>query len=92
LFKQTKVPKFKDMYQIQVGQFMFKLNYQLLPAPLQNIMNKIESIHSHDTHHSRDFNVPNYKTFIVRHSLLVTGPNLWMNLPQALKGKAGTKY
>ena len=84
--KKQKIPKFEDIYKIQVCQFMFKLSYQLLPAPLQNIMNKNKSIHSHDTRHSKDFNVPNYKNIVVRQSLLVTGPNLWMNSPQTLKG------
>lgn len=85
LFKAKKIMKVNDIYNHQVCQYMYKMNNNILPAPLLNVYNKRSDIHHHLTRHCQDFSIPNYKHNIVIRSFIVNGPKQWFNLSEDLK-------
>ena len=85
LFKKLHILKLDDIYNLHIGQFMYKLRMEMLPISLQNIIPRNCESHSHDTRHKDDFVIPNYKSNTVFRSHLCTGPRLWSKIPIAYK-------
>ena len=85
LFKKLNILKFKDMYQLILGQFMFNFVRKDLPDPLQKIFKFHGDNHDHNTRHRTDPIAPNLNTEIMRKCYLYTGPNMWISLSESLK-------
>ena len=68
------VLKLDDLYNVQVSQFMFKMNYQVLPYPLLNVIKRNEDKHQYGTCQKEDFIIPHYTKDVVHRSFLSTGP------------------
>lgn len=76
LFLKTKILKVEDVYLLQLGIFMFKLN----------VSSQISHpTHSHDTRSRLDALPVFQRLSICQRSLKYSGPKCWNSIPQAIK-------
>jgi len=92
LFKAMNVLNIEDTFKYQIGQFMYKCSYFLVPASLNSNYMKNNEVHQYHTRHSKDYVIPHYKNSIVLNSFLTQGPKLWFDLPYDMKQKSYTEY
>jgi len=85
LFKAKKILKIDDIFNMQICQFMYKYNYNLLPSPLLNRFNRRNETHQYWTRHCQDYTVPPYKHTLVTKSFIVLGPKKWFSLSANIK-------
>jgi len=85
LFKQQNILKLEDVYNLQVGQMMHKLYYTNLPTALQGLIPQQSNVHNRITRHRKDFCITPQRNYIMQHSFLYAGPQIWNNLPIGLK-------
>ena len=52
LFKQLKL-KLRDIYQLELGKFMYQLNWNKLPIIIQSLFTKIEDLHKYNTRQAK---------------------------------------
>ena len=85
LFKKLDILKLRDIYNSQIGKFMYNFTHVKLPGPLLGIYNFHGYGHEHNTRHRTDPKAPNVNADTMRKSFLYTGPNLWIKLSDNLK-------
>ena len=85
LFFENKILKIHDLYRHNLGQFMYKLNNNLLPSVFNDIFCKNMSIHRYPTRQSNEFHLPLTRTIFTKSVFTFTGPKLWNNLNSATK-------
>ena len=75
LFKQLKLLKLHDIYQLELGKFMYQLNWNKLPIIIQSLFTKIEYLYKYNTRQAKTT-----KLFLPRVS------KQWRKLNYRLKG------
>ncbi len=85
IFKELKIVKLKDLFELQVNIFMYDFVNGLLPEPLLGIYRYHGNIHEHETRHSTDPRPPKVNSEAMRRSLLYKGPCLWLTLDYHMK-------
>jgi hypothetical protein len=86
LYKELKILKIDDLYNIAVSTYMYKLVSLKGPIQLREHMQSIQINHNYNTRGSRDYiQKPNYIKQLSTKAILYKGPNIWNLLSIALK-------
>ena len=83
IFAELKVLKFNDLYCLNLGKFMFKNKYRLLPNSFNEMFTLASSIHSYGTRKALkgDLYVNHNRTSIHKNSVVQRGVEYWNSLP-----------
>ena len=84
-FKKLNIIKFKDLYDLQIDEFVYEFVNMTFPDPLLATFTYHGDIHEHNTGHSTDPRSPSVNSNVMRRSFLYMGPILWMNLDDQVK-------
>jgi hypothetical protein len=90
LYKKLNIPKLHDIYQIQLGKFMYDYSTSSLPPPLQSLFTPNRDIHNHNTRNSNNPHIIS-RTFSASKSFLHQCPKLWSSLPHNIKSSKTPK-
>ena len=89
LFRNTRIFKIhvhvNDLYLFQLGQFMYNLNGNNIPASFKRMFKKNNTVHNYSTRQANDFHIPKARTNFVSRNFMFTGPKFWNSLDQLLK-------
>ena len=79
LFKSIDILQLKDIFQLELGKFMFKATNNALPQGLNKMFTPIASIHRYPTLSSRKrvFVKPKTNKYVYRNWISSTGITLW---------------
>ena len=77
LFKKLNILKLKDLYDLQIKQFVYEFGNMTLPDPLLATYTYHGYIHEHNTRDSTDPRSPIVNSNVLRRSFLYMGPILW---------------
>lgn len=82
----------KDMYNLELGTFMFKFNNNLLPNTFDDLFTKQSDIHVIDTRHKDQFRLPLTKKVFCEKSIRFTGIRLWNGIDSTIKESLNVKH
>ena len=87
LFKSIDILQLKDIFQLELGKFMYKATNNALPQGLNKMFTPITSIHRYPTSSSRKrvFVTPKTNKSIYRNWISSTGITLWESIDPKLK-------
>ena len=85
LFYVNKLLKAQDLYDYNLGQFMYKYCNNELPNVFSSMFTKNSSIHKYPTRQSNSLHLPLTRTLFAKRTFNFTGPKLWNSLDQSLK-------
>ena len=85
LFYKHNSLKIGDIYLLQLGIFMFRLNSDSLPRSICSLFTKNEDVHSHFTRHCKEFHQLFARTTLSYRTFKHEGPRLWYSLDSILK-------
>ena len=85
LFFENNILKVKDIYVFQLGQFMFKLSKDDLPAIFSDMFCKNASVHNYPTRQRNCYHLPLTRTLFAQNSFVFAGCAYWNSLPNDIK-------
>ena len=85
LFFENTILKIKDLYSLQLGQFMYRYNNNSLPHVFHDMFLKNQSVHKYPTRQSDKFHLPLLRTFKAKNTFIYEGPKFWNSLDNVLK-------
>ena len=85
LFHKNKLLKIYDIYDFNLGQFMYKYSKNELPNIFTNMFIKNSAIHKYPTRQSNSLHLPLTRTLFANRTFNFTGPKLWNSLDKSLK-------
>ena len=85
LFKQLKVLKLNNIYDLKVSKFMYSVNKRTLPNPIMHIVTYNNNIHLHNTRNRENPHINSRRTNIASKSLRHKGPEIWYKIPNEIK-------
>ena len=85
LFKDLKLLKLNEIYELQVGKLMYKVNSNLTVG--ENRLTDLNNMHNYNTRLSAksNFYVRRPRTNLGKISFSYTGPKVWQSIPQSFK-------
>ena len=84
-FKKLGIPKLSDIFNIQLGKFMYAFSTGHLPQTLRCLFVLNAEIHQHHTRHRYDPHVVSRANNLVSKSFIHAAPKVWLTLPPDLK-------
>ena len=75
LFAKLKILKFKKINDYMMGLIMYKAHWEILPAPVQSLFEKNETIHDHNTR--QKFHLPGPKSNLFQRTVAYKGVHVW---------------
>ena len=85
LFLNNNILKVQDLYNYQLGQFMYKLDNNSLPETFKSMFIKNKTIHSYSTRNSEAYHLPLMRTRLAKLNITFSGPKFWNNLDGTIK-------
>ena len=85
LFRNNIILKINDLYLFHLGQFMYNLIGNNIPASFKGMFKNNNTLHNYSTRQANDFHIPKARTNFVSRNFMFTGPKLWNSLDQLLK-------
>ena len=85
LFYDNKILKINDLYHLQLGQFMYNYNNNLLPHTFDSMFPKNQSFHKYPTRQSDEFHLPLLRTLLAQNTFIYTGPKFWNSIEKEIK-------
>ena len=85
LFFNNKILKINDLFQFQLGQFMYNYNNNSLPHIFHTMFPKNQSFHNYPTRRSNEFHLPLLRTLLAQNTFIYTGPKFWNSLDSNIK-------
>jgi hypothetical protein len=92
LFSKYNILALNDMYNLELGVFMFKFNNNELPNVFTQYFKKRSDIHNYPTRHANDLNLANNKKCFSDKAVRTSGPILWNSLSNPLKMSNSSKH
>ena len=92
LFAKYNVLNVEDMYNLELGTFMFKYATNELPISFKNYFTKRSDIHNYKTRHASDLNMTKNMKAFSDHSIRTTGPIFWNSLHKSIKDAKKLKH
>ena len=93
LFSKYKILTVNDMYNLELGVFMFKYRRNELPNVFRQYFTKRSDIHNYPTRHADDLNIAkNKKKWFSVKAVRTSGPILWNSLTKSLKLANSSKH
>ena len=74
-----------DMYNFQVGIFMYLSHHCLLPKSLLELFFLNSNFHNYSTRSANNYHLPKSHTAFFQRTIIYTGPHLWNSLPCAIR-------
>lgn len=85
LFFDNKILKIKDLYLLQLGQFMLNFKKEALPEIFRTMFLKNHSFHNYPTRHSDEFHLPLLRTALAQNTFIYDGPKFWNSLCENIR-------
>jgi hypothetical protein len=85
LFKSKMMLKFKDIYLLNLGKFMFSYQSNLLPPSFSNFFSTTDQIHSHNLLTAGQFYVPFCRTKAKQFTVKYKGPKFFNSLNSEIR-------
>jgi hypothetical protein len=82
LFKKLNLLTIHDISFMQISEFMFKINMNLLPQHFSQFFERNSAVHNYDTRHSNHFHIQHAKTSKRMNTVRYIGPRNWKTLPE----------
>ena len=92
LFSKHNILTLNDMFNLELGVFMFKYSSNELPNVFNDFFMKRSDIHSYPTRHANDLNLTNNKKHFPDKAVRSSGPVLWNSLSKSLKSANSSKH
>ena len=89
LFKKSKILKIDDLYLLNLGSLMHKMNNGELPDVLESLFKKNKEIHKYPTRQSDMYHIPKTRLRIMQNTLIFNGPKFWNSLQNELQQTSG---
>ena len=77
LLKKYNLLNVYDIYLLEVCTFMYKEFNNKLPDIFHKYFNQQKSLHSYQTRHAEDYEIPHFKSHFARKTIRATGPMKW---------------
>jgi hypothetical protein len=85
LFQQLRLSTLWDIYKLQLGTYMYKIQHNLISTLDHHLFTPGSSIHNHNTRHKNDLRKPLCRTTMRQNTICFQGPKLWNDLPEDIK-------
>ena len=85
LFYQNNILKIKDLYCLNLGQFMYKLINNSLPFAFDSMFIQNKTVHSYPTRQINEFHLPRSRTVLAKSIFSFAGPKFWNSLDSSIK-------
>jgi hypothetical protein len=92
LFEKYNVLKIEDMYNLELGVFMYKYSINDLPNAFDSYFMKRSNIHSYPTRHNNDLQLTKNKRIFSDHGIRTCGPILWNSIENPLQNSNSIKH
>ena len=92
LFFNNNILKVHDLYNYQLGQFMYQLENNSLPVTFKTMFVKNKTIHSYRTRNSEAYHLPLMRTRLAKLNISFSGPNFWNSLDVTIKDSPSLSY
>ena len=92
LLKQLKLLKLHDTNQLELGKFMYQLNWNKLPIIFQSLFTKIEGLHKYNTRQAKTAKLFLRRVYkqMTKTQLSFRGPQHWSLIPSDIKNFSWT--
>ena len=92
-FRHSSIPLFRDlhilnvynMYNLELGVFMYKYSIDDLPTIFKDYFTKRSQIHNRDTRNMTNYNLRKNRTNFASKGVKTSGPGFWNSLPKEIK-------
>jgi hypothetical protein len=91
IFQKYKILRFKDIYTLYLGKYMYLQINKMLPIPLLRHFSQCQDVHSYDTRQKHCLHKQNRRTALVSKSFIYQGPDYWNMLPKEIKNSMTIK-
>jgi hypothetical protein len=85
LFSELKALKFEDIYELQLGKFIYCLYQNNIPKPLQSFFSINSDTHNYNTRNLNNPCIPLHKSNVTAMSIFSKSYKLWYNMELDLK-------
>ncbi len=85
LYKDLRILKLKEQYEMTVGKYMFRFNNGTLPGVLQGMYQTNRDLHNYNTRNRDNPVNAIHRLDKTNKSVLNMGPKLWHNIPNHIK-------
>ena len=85
LFTESKVLRLDELYEYELGKYMYGVQKKLVPAPLINIYIRNIAIHHHHTRQRDNFHVDQRRNRVTSNYIVHKGPLIWSQIPELIK-------
>ena len=80
-FHKNTILKTTDLFNYNVGIFMYQLSTNELPEVFTHMFRKNSLIHNYPTRQSGAYHLPRTRTMFAKKTIMFTGPRYWNDLP-----------
>ena len=88
LFKDLKILTIFDIYNHQLGIFLYKFHHDMLPVSFMDFYHKNSRYHEYNTRFRHYLSQPYYRTVRGHSQIRSIGVHLWNSLPPAIKNSS----
>ena len=81
LFVQNKLLKISELFDYNLGVFMYNLSAGQLPETFFHIFRRNSLVHNYPTRQSAAYHLPRTRTVFAKKTIMFTGPRYWNELP-----------
>lgn len=87
LFRDSKILKFDDLYQLEVGKLIYDALHEFLPKPLIHVFKPNTTVHAHHTRQKDNPHIHVRRTVVAKNSLVHRAPQIWSKIPMNIREK-----
>ena len=84
LFHQNRILKITDLFNYNVGIFMYNLSAGELPDVFLHMFRRNSVVHNYPTRQRDAFHLPRTRTIFAKKTIMFTGPRYWNELPSEI--------
>ena len=92
IFSKYKILTVNDMYNLELGAFMYKHSTNGLPNVFNDYFVKRSDIHNYPTRRANDLNLTKNKKSFSDNAVRTSGPILWNSINKSLKVASSIKH
>ena len=85
-FHKNKILKLIDLFDYNLGIFMYKYSTNDLPDVFLHMFKRNYSVHNYPTRQRDAYHLPRTRTIFAMKTIMYAGPKYWNDLPPELKG------
>jgi exonuclease III len=85
IFKDLKLLKIKQIRVLQIGDFIYRYEHNLLPASFMGYFTLGSQIHTHNTRRATSYRPSRARTNTRKFSMKSSGPQLWNTIPLEIR-------